>query len=229
MGASASSNPCKFCGVLVAVVDPVDQCPFDRHPTATLLSVTNHGFTESVDGVALVDRDEFIAQPVISGMERDCERDWQRRCGQLLDTRDYSDGGHGDRPCGEPKITVEALDSVPCVVEVGEWFAHPHEHHVRDPPVTSGLSGPHDLFDDLTGREVPVKTSLPRRTKTTGHRAPCLGTDTYRGPVGIEHKHGFDLVAVVCLPQPFQGLALIRMLQLDLGESQRGLFSNTSP
>jgi len=70
---------------------------------------------------------------------------------------------------------------------------------------------------------VAIKPSLTRRTEATRHGAPSLRADTHGCPVGVEHEHGLDLVAVVGLPEPFERLTLVCALLLNLLQRQRCL------
>ena len=124
---------------------------------------------------------------------------------------------------------MEALDGAPRVGEVGEGLAHAHEHDVRHPAVTCGAGGGDHLFDDLTGREVTVEAGLAGGAEAAGHGAAGLRTHTDRRPVGVEHEHGLDLMTVVGLPQPLEGLALVGVLQLELVERQRGPLGDLGP
>jgi hypothetical protein len=64
---------------------------------------------------------------------------------------------------------VDALDSSPGAVVVGEWLAHAHEHDVGDAALAGLALGPDDLFDDLPRGEVAVEAHLAGGAEAATH------------------------------------------------------------
>ena len=62
-------------GVAVAIVDPVDQGPFDRHAPPLAFAVLDHGLAEVVERVAAVDRHQLVAKLVAHRVKRDRQID----------------------------------------------------------------------------------------------------------------------------------------------------------
>ena len=58
--------------------------------------------------------------------------------------------------------------------------------------VAGPAGGPHDLLDDLAGREVAGEAGLAGGAEPAPHRAAGLARHAHRGPVGVEHQHGLD-------------------------------------
>jgi hypothetical protein len=68
------------------------------------------------------------------------------------------------------------------ICEVGQGFAHPHEHQTVDFP-PKRFFGPKHLFDHFRRRQVPFQRNPPRRAKHASPRASDLGGQTQGRPI----------------------------------------------
>ena len=120
---------------------------------------------------------------------------------------------------------VQPLDRAPDRGLVGERLAHAHEHDVRDPPTKAASTArcPHDLFDDLTGRELPRESGLAGGAEPAAHRTAGLGGDAHGGAIGIEHEDRLDAGTALELPQELDRVGPVAHIFDDRVERHRQL------
>ena len=203
----------EFIGIGVPVVDPGDHRPLEAEPAVLDGEVVRAGLGEGIEGVALVDRDELVAEAVVGGVQRHREIDRERLGGEASDAGDDANRRHGEVARRDADVGVQPLDGPPRRRVVRERFAHAHEHDVRHSSGRRRVGGDpgrcDDLFDDLADREVSFEPGLAGGAEAAGHGTPGLGRDAHRGPVGIEHQDRLDGGAVVEAPQELRRVAVV--------------------
>jgi hypothetical protein len=79
----------------------------------------------------------------------------------------------------EPARIVQGVDRGKDPIEVQEWLAHPHEHHVRQPATVGGqaASGMPDLVDDFCRFKIASEAELAGRAERAADGAAGLARD----------------------------------------------------
>ena len=160
-------------GLMGMVVDPVNAGVLERHPPALARGVVAGGVDHVGDRVAPVERHELAAQRVVGCVQRDRERDRQRELLEAPHPGNDADGRHGEVAGRDPDVVVEARARVEHGIDVGERFAHAHEHDVGDALRRCVLRAQH-LLDDLAGTEMAFEAGLAGRAERAAHRATGL-------------------------------------------------------
>src|SRR5690606_35059861 len=124
------------------VVDVADQRVLDRNPAPGLVRVTPGRLQHLGHLPAVVHRHQGVPQLVVRGVQRHRERHLQPLRGHPPDGRDHAHRGNGHRPLREPEpVRLRIADPVHGVehpLVVRQRLAHPHEHHVGQPPRPAG-------------------------------------------------------------------------------------------
>ena len=218
----------ELAGPVGVVVHAADARVLEGDPASLAGGVIARGVDHLAERIAAVQRDELVAQFVVGRVHRHRERHRKGLLGQRTDAGNHADGGDRDVPRREAGVAVQAFDRVLHGIEVCEWLAHTHEHHVRGAPA-AGVRGAHHLLDDLTGAQVAFEAGLASGAEGAAHRAAGLRRHAHRRAVAVLHEHGLDLRAIRGSPQPLRGVAAVAALHRDFTqrEWQGGLESRT--
>ena len=179
-------------GPVSLVVDVLHEGVLDRDPTLGLLGVLPGCIEELVDLPTTVDRDEFITQLIVGGMQGDGQGDGYPLLSQRLDTRHETNGrdrqGPGTHANPVGPLSGQGANRSEHRTVIGHRLAHTHEDDVVNPAAGPGnLSsldetvGRQHLAHDLSGGHVALDTALPGRAERAGHAAAGLGGDAQGG------------------------------------------------
>ena len=126
----AGQPPGQRVGMVREIVDAADARVLERDP-APLRSAYARGVEHGGERVATVQRHELLAERVVGGVQRDGERHRQLELGEPFDAGHDADGRDGEVAGRDADVVVQPGARVEHGVEVGERFAHAHEHDVR--------------------------------------------------------------------------------------------------
>lgn len=200
-------------GVLVAVVESIDERilqgngePHTGHESL----VSRECIKEPVDAVLLVNGHQVITDFVSGRVERDGKADGVAFA-EFEDLGAQSCCRHGDAAFAESdaSFVCEQLKGFHQIVEIDEWFAHPHKHDVGDVLVGwQGAAGFNELGHILANGQVAAWPHTGGVTKLATERTSHLRRDTERIALVLRDQDRFDAFVVVKPEQKLAGAIL---------------------
>ena len=221
LGGEARDEANEFAGVGLAVVDAFEHDVFEGDAAGVGgAGVAAAGGDQLGDRVFAVQWDQFVAEVIAHGMERDGEIDAELGAG-AVHHGDDAGGGQRDAAARERDALVVHRDRhrLGHVGVIVERFAHAHQDDGgeqawafphRAGPFVVGVARRHELADDLGGSEIACQALRAGVAEAAGESAADLGGDADGASVflAVRDVDGLSLLSVAEAEQEFAGIVL---------------------
>ena len=166
----------KSCQVVVRIVDILDEQMLKGNSSARRIDVSEQRLTEHAKRLRSHLWHEGIAYRLDCRVERYCQNELLRLCGQALYAVNQAAGGYRDMasPDVEPLFLVQLPHSCQSSIVVEERLALAHCNDIRHASPEVGLHRMH-LINYLVGSEAPAQAFVASSAESALHRTPCLG------------------------------------------------------
>ena len=111
------------------------------------------------------------------------------------------------------------MNGSPKSVEVGQRLTHPHEHDIRKSPRQSCPCRHNELFNNLTGGQIPREPRLAGCAERAAHCTSGLATQTRGDSIVVGHEHRLDIGAISETEDPLRRFAIVSQ---PLGDFLKG-------
>ena len=226
MRISPLQQPPQLAGVVCRVVPIPQHDVLISHPPTGDVEVVVRRVQHPLQSDLPVHRDQLISQRFVRGVQRDRQVVRLVEPGQVGHFLGQPDRRNSHPPGRhpQPSLFFEGRQGRQQVLEIGEWFTHPHHHHVGDPlgrrkqPVE-----PQHLLENLPRGEVAGQPQQSTGAEDAAHATPHLGAQADGPPVLLAHQHALDVLAIVQAQQQLFGPIDRFLMPHDLARKQRQL------